>query len=85
MMQIRDDHRLHALYSGGLTLVLGPMAWAFGVPVWIAVLAVLAIGAGRELAQWRSWLVGQAEWSDMAANVAGIAVACVVLYGMGIR
>ena len=79
------DKRLHAGLSALATVVAGATALAVRWPLWVAGLAVLAVGAGRELAQWRGWMAGQAEWGDMAANVAGVTVVLAIFYGLGAR
>lgn len=80
------DKVLHAGTSALLVLVLAvPVVAAGHQPLWLAALLAAGVGAARELAQWRRWLAGQAEWADMAANVVGIAGALLALGALGVR
>lgn len=76
---IPADKLAHAALSFLFVLcgALWPTAWG-----WPAVVA-LVIGAGREIAQWRGWLAGHAEWGDMAADVAGVSLAVAWLFLSG--
>lgn len=75
---IRRDHLRHIVVSFALAVSVG-----FFVGRWWGIIAALVAGIAKEVDDWRTGQ-GTAEWSDMAANAAGIAAAWIVLALLGV-
>ena len=68
-----QDGLAHILVSLVLCAVLGVF-----LPLWVAVLATLAIGAAKELVWDMAMKKGTAEWKDIIADAVGIALGAVL-------
>ena len=67
------DKKIHLFGSLSVCLVLSfiiPMAWAVGI--------TLALGVGKELIYDWAMKRGTPEWTDFAADVAGVIVAVII-------
>lgn len=65
------DGLLHILCSALLTSVLGWFA-----PLWLAVLATLIVGVGKEIIYDKLMKRGTPQWKDLVADLVGIAIGC---------
>jgi membrane protein implicated in regulation of membrane protease activity len=74
-----QDKANHAVYSAAAVAVLALLLRWVGVPamasVYLSTLAVLLVGAWKELVHDREQKKGQPEWRDMGANVLGVTIA----------
>lgn len=65
------DGLLHMLCSSVLVSVINWFA-----PLWLAVLATLIVGVGKEIIYDKSMKRGIPQWKDLVADLAGIAIGC---------
>ena len=77
-MMVRRDHLLHIVVSFALAVVGG-----FLLGRWWGISAALVAGIVKEIDDWRTKR-GTPEWDDMAANIAGLALAWAVLALLGV-
>ena len=65
------DGLLHIVCSAILTSVLSWLA-----PLWLAALATLIVGVGKEIIYDKLMKRGTPQWKDLVADLAGIAIGC---------
>lgn len=65
------DGLLHMLCSAVLVSVI---IWF--APLWLAVLATLIVGVGKEIIHDKLMKRGTPQWKDLVADLSGIAIGC---------
>ena len=65
------DGLLHIVCSAILTSVLSWLA-----PLWLAALATLIVGVGKEIIYDKLMKRGTPQWKDLVADIVGIAIGC---------